>query len=756
MTSETTAADGSFSVSVSPGTYDVSVDYPGDSTDPAFGICTDNVDLTKSVDDTLSVPITQLTVTAENSNGDLLQGATIPANTQEIGFLAAFDFFPGQPIDNNSYLLPDQAHTTGAAGTATIPLMPLTSPLFLAVDPPAGSALAPTTISTGTMTTNTAVTATLAGPVPLSGVLKDSLGNEVAGATVGVYPPGTGCARGAVTSETTAADGSFSVSVSPGTYDVSVDYPGDSTDPAFGICTDNVDLTKSVDDTLSVPITQLTVTAENSNGDLLQGATIPANTQEIGFLAAFDFFPGQPIDNNSYLLPDQAHTTGAAGTATIPLMPLTSPLFLAVDPPAGSALAPTTISTGTMTTNTAVTATLAETSGAPPPPTGVTATPGDGSAIVSWTAPTLQSDSLTGYTATATPGDESCTTTGATTCTITGLTNGVTYTVTVVAHTTAGDSGPSAPATVTPLAQKSAISSTSITSTTASPVVGQPITTTVQVSGQSADATNPTPTGTVTVSDGTQSCQATLSGSNGLATGSCQITEQAPGSYTFTASYPGDANFTASHATAAVVAVRATSSTTMTISPASLTYGNEKSLNLTVTVTPQFAGTATGVVIITAGQTRLCTAKLASGTGSCSPRSDTILSAGKATLIAAYDGSADFLRSSSAPATLHVTKAKSHVSLTLSQAAIAYGNERSLKASVTVTPQYSGTPRGVVIIAVGQTTLCTIKPSSGTGSCSPSSQKTLRRGKHLVVASYQGSADFSQSSASKTVVVRNI
>ena len=45
------------------------------------------------------------------------------------------------------------------------------------------------------MTTNTAVTATLAAPVTLSGVLNDSLGNAVAGATVGVYPPGTGCAQ---------------------------------------------------------------------------------------------------------------------------------------------------------------------------------------------------------------------------------------------------------------------------------------------------------------------------------------------------------------------------------------------------------------------------------------------------------------------------------------------------------------------------------------------------------------------------------
>ena len=190
----------------------------------------------------------------------------------------------------------------------------------------------------------------------------------------------------------------------------------------------------------------------------------------------------------------------------------------------------------------------------------------------------------------------------------------------------------------------------------------------------------------------------------------------------------------------------------MTLSAASVTYGNEKSLSLTVTVAPQYTGTPAGAVIITAGQTRLCTVKLSSGTGTCSPRSDTVLSAGKAALVAAYTGSADFLRSS-AHATLRVTKAKTQTSLTLSPASVAYGKERSLKLSVTVTPQYSGTPRGVVIIAVGQTTLCTIRLNGGTGSCSPSSQKTISRGKHLVVASYQGSVDFSQSSTSNTLTV---
>jgi LPXTG-motif cell wall-anchored protein len=89
----------------------------------------------------------------------------------------------------------------------------------------------------------------------------------------------------------------------------------------------------------------------------------------------------------------------------------------------------------------------------PGPPTGVTATAGDASAEVSWSAPAdLGTGALTGYTATAAPGGATCTSERITECTISGLTNGTAYTVTVVTHTTAGDSTPSEPATATPFA----------------------------------------------------------------------------------------------------------------------------------------------------------------------------------------------------------------------------------------------------------------------------------------------------------------
>jgi Carboxypeptidase regulatory-like domain len=197
---------------------------------------------------------------------------------------------------------------------------------------------------------------TVDGASTLGGVLKDSLGSAVSGATISVDPPGAGCGQDATASTTTGSDGSFSVSVSPGSYNVEVSYGGSSAVPDLDICTGNVDLSTSVNDTLTLPVTQLTVTAKDSSGALLQGATIP-RPGEYASLAQFDLFPGQPTTSSEIWL-GQSYTTAAAGTAVIPFMPLTSPLTLTVDPPAGSGLAPTTINTGLMTTSTAVTATL--------------------------------------------------------------------------------------------------------------------------------------------------------------------------------------------------------------------------------------------------------------------------------------------------------------------------------------------------------------------------------------------------------------
>jgi hypothetical protein len=87
----------------------------------------------------------------------------------------------------------------------------------------------------------------------------------------------------------------------------------------------------------------------------------------------------------------------------------------------------------------------------PDAPTAVTASPGDGSAVVSWTAPASDGGSeIDGYTVTCTAtgnaDDEHSATVGGTTLSspVSGLANGVEYSCVVTAHNVNGPSDPSA------------------------------------------------------------------------------------------------------------------------------------------------------------------------------------------------------------------------------------------------------------------------------------------------------------------------
>jgi Fibronectin type III domain len=119
---------------------------------------------------------------------------------------------------------------------------------------------------------------------------------------------------------------------------------------------------------------------------------------------------------------------------------------------------------------------------APSAPRSVVATAGNQEAGVSWLAPTSDGESaITGYTATATPGGHTCTTSSALGCTITGLTNATSHTITVHATNAVGggpESPPSSP--VTPTRDPSVIAGWSTTPLVApaSQTVWTPITVT--------------------------------------------------------------------------------------------------------------------------------------------------------------------------------------------------------------------------------------------------------------------------------------
>lgn len=138
-----------------------------------------------------------------------------------------------------------------------------------------------------------------------------------------------------------------------------------------------------------------------------------------------------------------ASVTGGTGPYTYSAANL--PAWLALNPNTGliSGTAPATTQNATGITVTVrdssgisnTTAPFSWLVGGPPfPPTAVTASSGNGTLALSWTAPTNSNGAaVTGYTVTTSPTSSGCTTTSATSCTIAGLTNGTAYTVAVTA-----------------------------------------------------------------------------------------------------------------------------------------------------------------------------------------------------------------------------------------------------------------------------------------------------------------------------------
>ncbi len=270
---------------------------------------------------------------------------------------------------------------------------------------------------------------------------------------------------------------------------------------------------------------------------------------------------------------------------------------------------------------------------------------------------------------------------------------------------------------------------TAITGDTPDPsVIGQAVTFSYAVTPGGPG----TPTGNVTVSNGTDSCTGTV------ADGACSLTFTTPGTTDFTATYAGDATFAGSTSLVEphTVDQAATTTTLASDDPDPSTYGQVVTFSYTVSVDPPGVGTPTGSVFVSNG-TESCMGSVAAG--ACTI---TYLGAGTSNFAATYLGDTSFAASTSADETHTVDPADTTTAITSDVPdSSQVGEPVTVSYTVTAVAPGAGTPAGNVTVTDG-TDSCT--GTVAAGSCTIAFASP---GSKTLTAAYAGGANFGGSTS---------
>ena len=270
-------------------------------------------------------------------------------------------------------------------------------------------------------------------------------------------------------------------------------------------------------------------------------------------------------------------------------------------------------------------------------------------------------------------------------------------------------------------------------------VVGQPYT--VSFSVTAAPPSSGTPTGTVTVSDGSgATCQASV------AAGSCSLTSTSKGARQIVATYPGDASFAGSASDPEPHAVNAANTTTRITSdaPDPSLFGQEITVQFTVAVSSPGAGTPDGSVTVTYQDGGSCSAPVAAGECKLVPQG----TGNNKNLTAEYSSSSGNFNSSSGTEDHRVDPVSTTTRVESSDASSNFGQPVSFTATVTPEPG-GGVPAGSVQFRIDGAAFGAAVPLSG-GSATSGSISTLPPGNHEIRATYNPNTGFGGSEGTTT------
>jgi hypothetical protein len=583
---------------------------------------------------------------------------------------------------------------------------------------------------------------------------------------VSIVLSGTGPVSGYYTSAVTAT-----ISALPGATYV-LDGALAAAVPASGV------VTISGNGTHTLSVTDSTGEAEESFAIAASSPVISAGTAPVaspaglvppgGALVLDATDPGAPIETLSYTESGQQSQSGSATGAQLPLsLPLTADgsttvRITATDVAGNTSTTSVIVDVGKATPSNVVTSSAPTTLGSS---LTFTATV-DGPA--GWAAPT----GTVNWTVNGTAGISACTSSTATlsatataTCTVTTSEAG-TY---VVSDSYGGDSEyNSAPSNPLSVSVGKVAAATSLGATTTSPVVGQNDTYTATVSGPTGGAT---PTGTVSFEDGssTITCSGgnqTLSGSSNSATATCQTsygsTTGSPHSITALYVPSSDPNYTAGSVSNPLsVSVGGDSSTTtLSLSKSSVTYGAEAGETFTATVTGTSGSLPTGTVSVKYGAATLCststlvTKSASTVTATCS-LTNVEEPAASYSVTAVYSGDTHNAGATSSPQSLTVNQDSTLTVLQGLPLSVVYGSEQKAVFGVAVlTGNGEALPASEPVTVTVGTASCVASMTPTTlgavGSCSIAAT-ALPVSSYKVSGTYVGDPDLKASSGTAAV-----
>ena len=252
----------------------------------------------------------------------------------------------------------------------------------------------------------------------------------------------------------------------------------------------------------------------------------------------------------------------------------------------------------------------------------------------------------------------------------------------------------------------------------------------------------------VIVHVGAITCTAALKGGKGA----CRVAKTAlpVGSYPVSATYGGDANLRGSSGSSVsrLTVSKDTTRTSVSESPANVTYGHESASLISVAVTTRYGeAVPNGETVTVYVGNVTCTAALKDDRGNCRIAT-TALQVGSYPVLATYGGDANL--SGSSVSELTVSKDTTRTKVSESPTSVTYGHESASVFSVTVTTRYGeAVPNGEkVTVHVGAIT-CTAVLKGGNGTCTIANN-ALPVGSYPVQATYGGDATLSSSSGSST------